>query len=240
MPQADRRARPQPHDRLDPRAPRLRDPAAAQTFLDGALPGHDPSPSATCPRPSPRSGPRSRRANGSASTATTTPTASAPPRWRCCCCASSARRPLAAALALRGGLRPRGADLDAARRRGCRLRPERRLRHHRHRRGRRGGAAGDRGGRHRPSPARRALPRLPGGRAAEGRLPVRRPLRHRGGVEARAGAARARPPVLERHLDIVAIATIADIVPLAGREPGARTARSQPPGPAPRTPACGR
>ena len=54
---------------------------------------------------------------------------------------------------------------------------------------------GRRGRRHRSPPARRRVPRVPGRRAAEGRLPVHRPLRHRRRLEARAGAARRRPSV---------------------------------------------
>ena len=59
------------------------------------------------------------------------------------------------------------------------------------------------------------VPRLPGRRAAEGRLSLRGPLRHRRRLEARAGAARARASrSCERHLDVVALATVADVVPL--------------------------
>ena len=52
------------------------------------------------------------------------------------------------------------------------------------------------------------------------RLPVPRPVRDRGRLQARAGAVRepagASPRELERELDLVALATIADVVPLLG------------------------
>ena len=59
------------------------------------------------------------------------------------------------------------------------------------------------------------VPRLPGRRAAQGRLPVRRALRHRAssGSSPRRCSGRGHP-FLDRHLDVVALATVADVVPL--------------------------
>ena len=71
--------------------------------------------------------------------------------------------------------------------------------------------------------------RLPGRRDAAVGVPVPRALRHRRRREARRGAARRRERGRTPHLDLVALATIADVVPLARREP--RRSRS---------PACAR
>ena len=58
-------------------------------------------------------------------------------------------------------------------------------------------------------------PRLPRRRAARRRLPLHGALRDRRRLEARRGAARRRShPFLDRHLDVVALATVADVVPL--------------------------
>ena len=105
--------------------------------------------------------------------------------------------------------------LAQARRRRRRARPHRRLRHHRRRRGRGGDAARARGRRHRPPPARRR--RFPA-------CPVVAPLKGDYPFAGLCGTAvvwklaeallGAGHPFLDRHLDIVALATVADVVPL--------------------------
>ena len=72
-----------------------------------------------------------------------------------------------------------------------------------------------RGDRHRPPPARRRAARLPDRRHPPVRLSVPGALRHRRRLQAR--ARRCSGPTsraLARHLDLVALATIADVVPL--------------------------
>ena len=99
---------------------------------------------------------------------------------------------LAPAEPLRGGLRRlRRHDL-AARRRGLRAAPHRRLRDHRGRGGRGREGARARGDRHRPPPSRRDAARLPDRGDAAVRLPVPGALRHRRRLQARAGARRRR------------------------------------------------
>ena len=76
-------------------------------------------------------------------------------------------------------------------------------------------AARPRGRRHRPPPAGRGAARLPDRRDAAVELPVPRALRHGRRLQARRGAPRRRPPGGSRgNLDLVALATIADVVPL--------------------------
>ena len=124
------------------------------------------------------------------------------------------RRRLAPAEPLRRGLRRPRRDARAARRRGLRSRPHRRLRHHRRRRGRRRASARPRGDRHRPSPAGRELPTARS--SPRGRPTIRSPS----SAEPASCTSSARrssastPRSRERHLDLVALATIADVVPL--------------------------
>ena len=104
--------------------------------------------------------------------------------------------------------------LDAARRRGLRPRPHRRLRHHR---GRGGGAAPARAGSRWSSPTttgRRRAAGLPDRRHPAVRLPVPRALRHRRRATSSARRCSAWSEASRRHLDLVALATIADVVPL--------------------------
>jgi single-stranded-DNA-specific exonuclease len=125
---------------------------------------------------------------------------------------------------LRRGLRPRGRHRRAASR--GRLRParHRRLRHH----GRRGRRA-----RRRARP-RRDRDRPPSSRRGAARLPARRPRGHGAypfpdlcgaGVAWKLGQALvarldADPGLLDRYLDLVALATVADLVPLVGENRG--------------------
>ena len=106
-------------------------------------------------------------------------------------------------------------DPRAARRRGLRARPHRRLRRHRGRGGRRGARARARRRRHRPPPARRDAAGLPG-RRARARRDYPFPELCGTGVVYKLGEALLGPDreLLARHLDLVALATIADVVPL--------------------------
>ena len=74
-----------------------------------------------------------------------------------------------------------------------------------------------------------ALPEAPIVHPARLRLPLRRAVRDRGRLQARAGAARSSGAKtrarLTRDLDLVALATVADVVAAARREPHARAAR---------------
>ena len=123
-----------------------------------------------------------------------------------------------------------------------------RLRDHRRRGGRAGAGAGDGGGRHRP-------PRAARGRRAAGcadrasgavRLPVRRiSARRRSPTSSRRRCSRGAPArdaarAATRDLDLVALATIADVVPLRRREPHARARAGCARWRAPPSPGCAR
>ena len=196
----------------------LDDPQRARAFLD---PGGDPRPAARSRGSRPRRRLIERhiaaRGPGSSSTATTTSTASAPPRSWSARCARSART--------RAGSCPTGSKTATAspRRRSARLaergnRPadHRRLRDHRRRRGRRGARGGDRRGRHRPPRAarRRPAPRLPD-RAPRGlRLSV--PPICAAPASPTSSPRRSARPTADEDLELVALATVADLMPLQG------------------------
>ena len=121
------------------------------------------------------------------------------------------RRRVAPAEPLRGGLRRLARHARAARRRRVRARADRRLRHHGRRGGRGGPALGPRGDRHRPPPARRRAARLPDRRHAA----VRRIRSRSSAAPASSASSPRRSGAADpRHLDLVALATIADVVPL--------------------------
>ena len=148
-------------------------------------------------------GRRRRRESGSASTATTTPTASARPRSRCSCCASSApipsgtsrrasRRATASNAQTVAKLAADGVDLvltvDCGITAVAEVEEAKRL-----------GLEVVVTDHHRPG---RRVPRLPGRRHAQGRLSLRRALRHGRRLEARRGAPRRRaslPRPAPRH-----------------------------------------
>ena len=192
-------------------------PTEARRFLDGELPPHDPFLLGDMRGGvRARSARRSQPASGSASTATTTSTASAPPRSPSLLAARARRRRrLAPAEPLRRGLRRRRQTLARLADEGCGLvltvdcgitavdevaeaqaaRPRR--------------------DRHRPPPAGRDAARLPD-RRARGRPSIRSrssaaPASSTSSAEALLGADSA---ISTRHLDLVALATIADVVPL--------------------------
>ena len=123
---------------------------------------------------------------------------------------------------------------------GLRARPDRRLRHHRRRRGRARALARPRGRRHRPPPAGRVVPGVPGRRAAEGRLSVQGALRHRRRLEARAGAARARPSVPRAAPRRRRARDGRRRRAARRREPRARAARAAPASRRRRSPGCAR
>ena len=198
----------------------LGEPEAAHAFLDAERRPRPIRASTGCGRRSSRcsatsgAGPRSR------CTATTTSTASAPRPCSCGRCATSARRCGLASRAARttatGSPRKTVEELHA---RGAGLLDHRRLRDRRRRGDRACTLARHGRDRHRPSPARARSCRD---------CPVVHPgvcgypagsLRHGRRVQARAGAVRRgrpRPCRARRELDIVALATVADLVPLAG------------------------
>ena len=123
---------------------------------------------------------------------------------------------VAPAVAVRGGLRPREPDDRAPRRRtasslvltvDCGITAVAEVDE--------ATRLGRRGRRHRPPPARRDVPGVPGRRAAA-RARIRSPA---SAAPASSGSSReallgAGHPFLERHLDVVALATVADVVPL--------------------------
>ena len=132
------------------------------------------------------------------------------------------RRRLVSAQPRGGRLRPVDRDRAAARRARHEAADHRRLRDHRRRRGRGGARRGDRRRRHRPpQPARRRRPARRADRAPRGlRLsrastsaPPASPTSSRPRCCAAAGEDPARA---DRDLDLVALATIADCVPLRG------------------------
>ena len=156
--------------------------------------------------------------------------------------AARARRDgrVAAAEPLRGGLRRRRRDDRAARGGRRRPRTHRRLRHHGGRRGRAGARARARRDRHRSPPTRRGRCRT-----ARSSPPARPTIRSRSSAAPASCYKLARAllgddhPALARVLDLVALATIADVVPLvdenralaaAGLRAMARTQPSRPAG----------
>ena len=172
------------------------EPEAARTFLEGALPGHDPfllgDMAAACEtiRAAVAAGKRicvhgDYDVDGiCATTLAVIDVARAGRRGR-----------VAPAEPLRRGLRRLGRHARPARGRGLRARRHRRLRHHRRRGGRSGEGERARGRRHRPPPARRDAARLPDRRDPAVGVPVPGALRHRRRLQARAGAARRRRAV---------------------------------------------
>ena len=135
-------------------------------------------------------------------------------------------RGVAPAEPLRRGLRRLERHDRAARRRGLRARPHRRLRDHGRGRGRRGARPRPRRDRDRPPPAGRDAARTArSSRRAPSTYPF--PELCGTGVVFKLGQALlgADAPELRRHLDLVALATIADVVPLVGENRVARDRR---------------
>ena len=211
-------------------------------------PGWRPA-TATTPRASPGSTPRWRsswatcaRARASPSTATTTSTASARPRSSSARCARWAPTSTLPAQPHRGRLRPERRDGRAPRRARDAAAGDRRLRDHRGRRGRRG-PRGRAWTSWSPTTTRRA-------RAAS--CPTRRSCTRRSAATRARTSARPASPTssparcyaaagrdaaeADADLDLVALATVADCVPLRGenrrlvREGLAALARSRRPG----------
>ena len=193
------------------------EPGGRARFLAGEQPRPRPVPARRHAR-RPSSDPRSGRApaSGSACTATTTSTGSARPRSPCSCSASSAPTSTgtcrAASRRATASARETLARLARGRRRA---RAHRRLRDHGGRRGRRGAARSASTCRHRPPPAGRRAPRLPDRRHA----PVRLSRSRSSAAPASSTSSRRRcsgptRPSSRGHLDLVALATIADVVPL--------------------------
>ena len=204
------------------------DPEEARAFLAGEQPLHDPFLLGDMARAVARSAPRSRRASASASTATTTSTASAPRCSRCL-----VLRELGADVEWHlpsrfdEGYGVSGETLERLAGEGCGLvltvdcgitavdevRRAREL-----------GLEVIVTDHHRPGDE---LPGLPDRRDAAVRLSVPGALRHRRRRTSSGRRCSARTPrLLRRHLDLVALATIADVVPLARREPVARDRRT--------------
>ena len=122
---------------------------------------------------------------------------------------------LASAEQVRGGVRRLARDAGSPRRRRCRPSSDRRLRDHGGRGGRRGAAARARRRRHRPPPTRRdTLPDCPIVATRPSSYPF--PELCGTGVVYKLGEALlgADHPTVRRNLDLVALATIADVVPL--------------------------
>ena len=151
---------------------------------------------------------------GSASTATTTSTASRRRRSPYFCCASSGPRSTGTCRAAS----TRGTACAARRSRASPTRAagscHRRLRDHRRRRGRRGEGARARRDRHRPPPAGETLPDCPIVATRPSGYPF--PELCGTGVVYKLGQALfgVDSEIPRRHLDLVALATIADVVPL--------------------------
>ena len=207
---------PERHDRRRARSPRLRRPGRGGAVPRAAsCPGTTRSRSATCRRPATGFEPRSRPARRSASTATTTSTASARPPSRCSSSASSAPTSTGTCPAASR----RATDWPARRSRvwpgkgvglvltvDCGITAVDEIA---------AAKAGARGHRHRPPSARAtSCPTAPSSRPSPRR--IRSPSCAAPGSSTSSprrcsGRATSGSPA---HLDLVALATIADVVPL--------------------------
>ena len=213
--------------RLGARAPRLRrrrsrrEPSSRRS-----CPRTIRSSSATCARRARRSARRSRPGRGSASTATTTPTASARPRSRCSSCASSARRSTyhlpsrfdeGYGVAGETLTRLAGEGIGLVLTVDCGVTAVEEVAHAREL-----GLDVVVTDHHRPG---EELPACPVVGPYRGDYPFRELCGT--GVVWKLGQALlgADSEALARHLDLVAVATVADVVPLAGREPRPRGRR---------------